>query len=527
MSAEQQQQQKLTMTRRAKRKAEEFDKTPLEQLKETSIFEARKKASPTPVLSSAKNKVRSTPPVKSKSPRKSSQVDKRKSRIRSLLKNANVDSTLLSQLESELANGDGDSSPCNDQSDPEDKTPPRPPSRRSNHMRRNTGTARSDTATPSDDNEDLGDDEQIGEYQAEVLKEQDKDDIEEEEEGQNSDDYDEQCARAKETDGGHYDPNFGNSDEEQEVSFNVECDNVEDEPRDNPPNRIVDSTALVPITPSQLERVGGQDTTTLLGRDDSVRASGNVDESVILNVIESLKSAVSVTMKEVVSQALSEIKRDRDEIKKLREHISEVTSIMTTTICAMFMKQVATTPRMKEIQNKLCLLPVLFTDSYIVKVLPRVLIGFLVTIVKDGAAFTDLEMQGIEFLIFLYFSIQPNERKKEKYASNVGHIYSKFRYGLLTSSFLAMQTNAFQTFRSEPIHDEVFDPNNNNQEQCSSISPSVSAMLQPFWLKPGYVLSQHCSRAAKKLERREGIEVSSEVQSIADSPSANVDSETT
>lgn len=57
--------------------------------------------------------------------------------------------------------------------------------------------------------------------------------------------------------------------------------------------------------------------------------------------------------------------------------------------------------------------------------------------------------------------------------------------------------------------------------------PPVSAMEQPFWLKPGYVLNHHCLSAAKKQEKGSGTDSSEDPQTSGDMSQANVDSDTT
>ena len=48
---------------------------------------------------------------------------------------------------------------------------------------------------------------------------------------------------------------------------------------------------------------------------------GNLDESVILNVVETLKHLISSSMQTILDKLLKEIRSDRDQIHKLREHV--------------------------------------------------------------------------------------------------------------------------------------------------------------------------------------------------------------
>ena len=255
--------------------------------------------------------------------------------------------------------------------------------------------------------------------------------------------------------------------------------------------------------------------------------TGVFDESARLMIIESLKQSIVSSIESSISEVVKEVRSDREQIKKLREHVTELTSIVTTTASEMFIKQAAPNRRVKEIQKKLCLLPALFNDQFMLKILPRVVIGFLVNNIQDGAVFHDLESRGIDLFGILYLSLQPNEKKKEKFNSDVGRFYSKFRYGLLMSSFLAMQTNAFNTFKEENIQSGVLDSISGTEEKSSTIGSSVSAMLQPFWLQPGYVLSEHCTLVAKKQEKRGGTEVIDDSQQVGESSQTNVESDCT
>ena len=237
-----------------------------------------------------------------------------------------------------------------------------------------------------------------------------------------------------------------------------------------------------------------------------------------------IKLSVESSIKTFTADVLKEIRADRDEIKKLRELVSELTSVITTTATAVFIKQTPSNPRAKDILNKLCLLPALFNDQFMTRILPRVIIGFIVTNVDIGSGYSSLEAKGIEFFSTLFFSKQPNEKKQEKFSTEVGQIYSKLRYGLLMSSFLAMQSNTFRTFRADKNLNGVLDTSFVVDDGTTTVGPSVTAMRQPFWLQPGYVSSDHCTAVANKQEKRACAEVVDDV-SAGSSSQANGDSD--
>lgn len=64
------------------------------------------------------------------------------------------------------------------------------------------------------------------------------------------------------------------------------------------------------------------------------------------------------------------------------------------------------------------------------------------------------------------------------------------------------QTNAFSTLRLDPISSEVLDPGDQKGGDTSTVSPSISYILQPFWLAPLYVRIEHCTNAENKEENR-------------------------
>ncbi len=307
-------------------------------------------------------------------------------------------------------------------------------------------------------------------------------------------------------------PNFGESDDEQYISINLDQNNGSSTLGAENHAQMVNHTSTLTPAPIHNAQEKNADPTSLLSTKNNVepqlaqtmvetvqRSSTVVDYSVLLNIVEQLKGSISTSVNASIAQLLQEIRTDRDNIKKLREYVSELTSVVTTAASAMFIKNPSSNPRIKEIQNILCLLPALFGDSFMLKVIPRVVLGFILRTIQSGSSTSQLETKGIEAYAVLYFSRKPNEKKKDKFDSVIGLTYSKYRYGLLVSSFLAMQSNAFNTFKLDTSNGAL-DPIN-TIEESSTVGPSVSAMRQPFWLKRGYVLSNHCRNAANKLEK--------------------------
>lgn len=301
--------------------------------------------------------------------------------------------------------------------------------------------------------------------------------------------------------------NRGESDGEMDVSFHNTAATDDDDDETSAAN-----VGDVPMG-TQKENVNSQpnsdDRPNVLGAPANdkdmdlsmLNSKDGLDGSVLLTVVQSLKKAIFTEVHSSLGEIMNEIRSDRDNNKKLREHISELTSIVSTTASAIFIKHAATTPRAKEIQHKLCLVPAFFSDNIMLKILPRVVMGFFFNNIVSGSPYSIIEMKGVEFWNILFFSKKPKEKKKEKYSSEVGQFYSKFRYSLLSTSVLAMQDNCFQTFRPEGNENGALQGLHASESaETSTVGPSLAAMKQPHYLKPGYILETHLVSAANKQE---------------------------
>lgn len=318
-------------------------------------------------------------------------------------------------------------------------------------------------------------------------------------------------------------PNLGESDDEQEVSFNggldvaTETINAEKEKQSIP----VQTRPCTPHSSSRRSLLSPP--TTLTNNVDDAGFGRSLptvpeqfDESVMLNVIGTLRHHVSSTVNSSLDQILKEIRSDRDSVKMLRDDVDSLTSMITTMACAIFIKNQSTHPRMKEIQRHLCLLPALFNDAFMLKVIPRVVTGFISRNVNGVSTENELQLKGIELYTVLHFSRQPGETKNEKYDSEVGRVYSTYRCSLLLSSLLAMQKNSFGTFRPEGKAGGLGTITIIDDER-STVVPGLQRGVQPFWLKPGYVTSEHCMTAANKQEKRGATDTAEETQNTNES----------
>lgn len=241
-----------------------------------------------------------------------------------------------------------------------------------------------------------------------------------------------------------------------------------------------------------------------------------VDHVVVMNLFKELKSFIT-QIDGKVDSLVTDVKKDRETMGKLEAHVEELSTVISTSASAMFIKQPNAPPRLKEIHKKLCLLPALFNEKFMLKVLSRSLIGSFLNMIENNMSYISLETAGLDMLSIMYFAKQNNEKSKEKYSSAIGKLFSKFRQSYLTTAFLAMQNNSFQTFSDHevmsdittvspgPLSSDIFATLSSGTDEDTS--PGMGNFIsQPFWLKPRFVRIEHCHSALIKSERRQGAE---------------------
>jgi len=196
-------------------------------------------------------------------------------------------------------------------------------------------------------------------------------------------------------------------------------------------------------------------------------------------------------------------------------------NVFSTAASAMFIKQPTALPRMKEIHRKICLLPVLFNDNFMSKVMARCILGAVYKHCTNSTL-QSLQDSGVELISVLFFSRQPDENWKEKFDTNIGRTFSRFRNGLLMSAFMGMQNNKFGTFSTQKF---AFAPPPDKSGTDNSVNSTgndvVGPLHQPFWLRSGYVRTEHCLSAAAKFEKKgssDGTDLS-QSQSVPDTDS--------
>ena len=113
-----------------------------------------------------------------------------------------------------------------------------------------------------------------------------------------------------------------------------------------------------------------------------------MDDSVLINIFNVVKESIIKHIDMSLNRISSEMTKDRTIMSKLREDVSELGSMLTVIATGQFVKQTSSNPRLKEIQKKLCLLPALFNEQYLLTVLSKCLIGFGINCISPGS---DLE----------------------------------------------------------------------------------------------------------------------------------------
>lgn len=247
-------------------------------------------------------------------------------------------------------------------------------------------------------------------------------------------------------------------------------------------------------------------------------ASGvQIDDSVVINAVQAMRRDMEEVFRSELRSVKEELNSDKATIKELKEEVSELGVVISTVGSLLVNKNSCGNSKVqKEVDRTLCILRAFFTEKLISTVLSKCLICHCEKLISFGDA-QHFERLGCIFLSLINFSVQPNERKKEKYETEVGKKFSLFRHGILLSSFLALQKNAFGTFLTEREQQAARDISKvisnrgvyggANAETCTGNGAAEDTFLgsksvQPRWLRKGFVLVGHCEEASAKAENR-------------------------
>lgn len=275
-----------------------------------------------------------------------------------------------------------------------------------------------------------------------------------------------------------------------------------------------------PLTAVEEVRTG---TVTRNGENNAEAAPMNsrIEEPVLRFILGKMEQCVTDNINSSFGEFMSKMGRELDEVAKIRSQMLELTNVVTASASAMFIKQPGAVPRMKDIHRKICLLPALFNDNFLSKIMARCILGVIYNKCTNQSV-QSLLAAGTEMITVLYFSRKPDEKWKDKYESDIGKIFSRFRNGFMLSAFLAMQENKFGTFTSHEKQQFLSADANSSSPLLSHEAVAVP-IVQPFWLKPGYIVTEHCLSAASKYEKKGCLErtESSQTLSLGDNDSSD------
>ena len=401
-------------TRRTKRRTDESNKAPQGSVKRRRA--CTKDASNNPYASQSNTRKKSAKKTKaeriSNGPVKSKGRENKSARnqsVISLLKSSQIDDKLVSAVSAQINRENHTSQHSEEEKSDADTLSPLTKTKRTDPQRKN------DRQTPADSSitrRKDDDSEEQHEYRKEDQQFEESDYLDSDTEQEEDVDGNEAEIANCPIDQDKLTKALGESDEEIEVSFHNSG------AKDSNEKESSDGDVDVPRfnINSQNDRI---DVHTLRkDLDGASEAELNkfkiLDDSVIVNIVHTMKKAIVNEVESSLSQLVTEIRTDREQIQRLREHILELTSIVSTTASAIFIKHVASQPRAKEIQQKLCLLPAIFSDQIMLKILPRVIMGFFFNNIVPGSPYTIMETKGVRFLSILFFSKKPNEKKKRE-----------------------------------------------------------------------------------------------------------------
>lgn len=383
-------------TRRSKRKVDDLDKPSHGSSKKRQVSKrSNGSVQPSPLSASKQPK-----PTASKGTRKVNKnikkdqggskmggisnkalTKKQQEQLFQLLGKANVDSAVLSTVQTKVTNDDENGSPCEDDESDNDNYSPQMRSTTSpgssllpSTKQKRISTRRSSREIDIDDDEDHKEDQDAGEFQREQL--------EDAEERDNLDDELEDDDVDRDTD--HPAPALANSDEEQEVSFNINSHGQDTPQEVRTTGQNPSPTPSKNSSPPRLEHANDGATMADQVRECQIgipTLSNRIDDSVLMNMITLMQWSITSSVEASNANLLAEIRANREETKRLREHVTELTTVISNLAVAVFNKHPSSNPRVKEIHRKLCLLPALFNDSFLLKILPRVVIGFIVNVI--------------------------------------------------------------------------------------------------------------------------------------------------
>lgn len=230
-----------------------------------------------------------------------------------------------------------------------------------------------------------------GEYE-----EEDEDDsVELDEEGE----YGDEQRRASEAGGAHYE-----SDEDLDLSVTMEPPRHPLPPKTNQRGQgrtddvqLVPSTTSTPVQEQCALGNSGVSNGTLISK------GGMFDETILKHLMEKIDVAVNRHVRNALDDLSSKLQHELAGMRKIEDSLADLNNLVTTVAKAAFIKPAAVLTRQKEIHSIICILPALFTEEFILRILSRCLICSAWKRHNGVSSLQSVQDAGVDIIGVLFF----------------------------------------------------------------------------------------------------------------------------
>lgn len=170
------------------------------------------------------------------------------------------------------------------------------------------------------------------------------------------------------------------------------------------------------------------------------------DNSVLLTFMKSFEERITKHISQENTRLFGEMHRLSKENQTLREELADMYAVVCHTAQCVASKGQSASLKNNSLSKKLALLPVIFSTPILSHVIAKCSVGYCVRNMNKIQS-TNSEI-GINIILVLFFSRQPNERKRDAFTTTIGMEYSFYRKGIMLTALHAMQNNVFDTFLS-------------------------------------------------------------------------------
>ena len=164
-------------------------------------------------------------------------------------------------------------------------------------------------------------------------------------------------------------------------------------------------------------------------------------------------------------------------------------------------------------QGRVMVLDSLLNPEVLQNLMEQCVLGFFTNHVenRDCSEFAETASKCLRAIMFSRLPWEP----LEKFETPIGEVHSSFRMGVLLSTLRALQMDTLSMF-AKPTNSEVVVGVSDalqsppaSQEESNRIGSiaagsvvTESRLVQPPWLRPGYITKQHCKKVKLMKERR-------------------------